>query len=66
MQWLPFLYQFGVGGVIFLIGLVFCIRLERQSGNDDPDLSYYRNWLIAGYVYYFLFFLVWQILATTN
>lgn len=63
MQWLQFLYQFGVGGLIFLIGLVVCLRLERKAGNNDPLMRYYRNWLLAGYAYYFVLFLLWQMFA---
>lgn len=49
--WLPFIYLYGVGGILFLIGLI----VIRKSGAINLKLKRHRYWyrvLIFGYLYF--------------
>ncbi len=50
--WLPFLYLYGAGGVIFLGGMVFIIKAKAIDLGNRKERRWWRV-LIFGYVYYF-------------
>jgi hypothetical protein len=50
-SWLPYIYQYGLGAVIFVIGLWITLR----SGSFDPSHPRHRKWLLVlifGFVWY--------------
>lgn len=50
-SWLPYIYQYGLGGVIFVIGLWITLK----SGCFDPARPKHRKWLVVlilGFVWY--------------
>ena len=50
-SWLPYLYQYGLGAVIFVVGLVITLK----SGSFDIKRKVHRRWfgvLIFGFVWY--------------
>ena len=52
--WLPFIYLYGVGGLIFLFGMI----IIKKSGAIDLTKKKHRIWfkvLIFGYFYFALF-----------
>ena len=61
-NWLPFIYLYGVGGMLFLFGLVFL----RKTGAIDIKKKRHRFWfrtLIFGYFYFFFMHFIWTIAA---
>jgi hypothetical protein len=49
--WLPYLYLYGAGGVLFLVGIVLTVRHKAL----DLSLRRHRHWfriLIIGFVWY--------------
>jgi hypothetical protein len=49
--WLPYIYQYGLGAVIFIIGLAITLR----SGSFDLSRRLHRKWLgvlVVGFVWY--------------
>ncbi|KAA3604284.1 MAG: hypothetical protein DWQ01_22665 [Planctomycetota bacterium] len=49
--WLPYLYLYGVGGVLFLIGLVMAVRSPGFQAKRRSDRRWFRL-LIFGFVWY--------------
>ena len=50
-SWLPYLYQYGLGAVIFAVGLLVTLR----SGSFDVRRKVHRRWLIVlvlGFVWF--------------
>ena len=63
MNWESFVYQYAVGGIIFLAGLVIAWRSGDYSWKNWQDrLSTF--FVVAIFVFYFSGHLVWQILAS--
>jgi hypothetical protein len=51
--WLPFIYLYGVGGIMFFIGML----IIKKSGALDLTKKRHRTWykvLIWGYIYFFV------------
>jgi len=51
-SWLPFIYQYGVGLLIFVIGLGLTLKAGSFRPREDPR---HRKWLailIDGYIWY--------------
>ncbi len=49
--WLPYLYLYGAGGLLFLVGLVMVLRSEAFNRRRRRD----RRWLlvlVAGFLWY--------------
>lgn len=60
--WWPLLYQYGVGGLIFVLGLIIILR----SGACRLDRPQDRRWLavlLAGFIWYVLIHTGWYWLA---
>lgn len=60
--WLPYLYQYGLGAVIFVIGLVLALRSGATRLTRPED----RLWvavLIGGFVWYAGIHLAWYLAA---
>jgi len=58
--WLPFIYLYGVGGVLFLIGMI----IVSKSGSLNLKLKRHKYWfrvLIFGYFYFFIFHFLFTI-----
>jgi hypothetical protein len=50
-SWLPYIYQYGLGAVIFIVGIVITLK----SGSFIPRFRLHRKWmsiLILGFVWY--------------
>lgn len=50
-SWLPYIYQYGLGAVIFVVGLVITLK----SGSFDISRKVHRRWLgvlIFGFFWY--------------
>lgn len=50
-SWLPYIYQYGLGAVIFVVGLVITLK----SGSFDIKRKVHRRWLgvlIFGFIWY--------------
>jgi hypothetical protein len=50
-SWLPYIYQYGLGAVIFIVGLIITLR----SGSFDLTRRIHRLWLIVlmvGFVWF--------------
>ena len=50
-SWLPYIYQYGLGAVIFIVGLVITLK----SGSFDLKRKVHRRWLgvlLFGFVWY--------------
>jgi len=50
-SWLPYIYQYGLGALVFAIGLWITLR----SGSFTPSLPRHRKWLVVlllGFVWY--------------
>ncbi|MGE3182460.1 MAG: hypothetical protein AB7N71_12580 [Phycisphaerae bacterium] len=56
--WLPYIYQYGVGGVIFIIGLIVIIRSGACNFARKQD-RFWFGVLIAGFLYYAGVHLIW-------
>ncbi|MCA9242686.1 MAG: hypothetical protein KDA32_01930 [Phycisphaerales bacterium] len=60
--WYPFIYQYGVGSAVFVIGLILILR----SGACDLSNRRDRFWfgvLIGGFCCYFGMHLLWYLAA---
>jgi len=51
-SWLPYIYQYGLGGVIFLVGLYLTIHAGSFSPGRDPRHRKWLGVLIFGYIWY--------------
>jgi hypothetical protein len=50
-SWLPYIYQYGLGGLIFIIGLWITLK----SGSFSPAHPRHRKWLVVlilGFIWY--------------
>jgi uncharacterized membrane protein YjjB (DUF3815 family) len=50
-SWLPYIYQYGLGGLIFVVGLILTLR----AGSFDLSRPRHKKWLIVlllGFVWY--------------
>ena len=50
-SWLPYIYQYGAGALIFIIGLWITLK----SGSFDPAHPRHKKWLVVlvlGFVWY--------------
>jgi len=50
-SWLPYLYQYGLGAVIFVVGLIITLK----SGSFDLRRRGHRRWmriLLLGFIWY--------------
>lgn len=63
MNWESFVYQYAVGGVIFLAGLVIALRSGDYSWKNWQDRLTIL-FVIAIFAFYFCGHLVWQALAS--
>ena len=64
-HWLTYLYQFGVGGLFFLAGLVVILK----SGACDLKIAADRTWfraLVFGFLGLAVVFAVWIYLAVST
>jgi hypothetical protein len=62
MNWLQLIYQYGVGGMFFVISLALCFRsgaADRRNASDRRTLTL----CVVGLGAYFLATLVWILAA---
>ena len=60
--WLPYIYLYGVGGLLFTIGLVVTIK----SGSLDLKRSGHKMWLailIFGFIWFMVMHALWNLAA---
>ena len=51
--WLPFIYLYGLGGILFIAGIIITIK----SGSFDLNRKAHKNWmwvLLFGFVWYLM------------
>ena len=60
MNWLQLGYQYGVGGLFFVVTLLLCLRGATRGNRSDMRA---RNFCVAGLIGYFLFHVTWIVLA---
>ncbi len=53
-SWLPFIYQYGLGGIIFVIGLVLTLKAGSFTPRTNPRHRKWLGVLIYGYIWYFV------------
>jgi hypothetical protein len=63
VAWLSFWYQYLVGGLIFLVGLVFTIR-QGESGLKSSAARKNLVLLVGGLLFLFLFHLVFMLIGS--
>ena len=63
MAWTSFWYNYGVGGLIFLIGLIITFR-QGVSGVSTPARRRNLAMLLGGFAFYFLFHLALMLLGS--
>jgi hypothetical protein len=62
LYWITYLYQYGVGGLVFALGLFLIVR----SGSCDLTRRNERIWfifLLVGYLWYAGLHLLWTLAA---
>ena len=60
--WLPYIYLYGVGGLLFLIGVIVVVK----SGSLDLTKTYHRTWLVIlffGLVWFMVMHALWNMAA---
>ncbi len=60
--WLPYIYLYGVGGLLFGSGLIITLK----SGSLDLKRQHHRNWLLIllyGFVYFMVMHALWNLAA---
>lgn len=60
--WLPYIYLYGVGGLLFLVGVVVVVK----SGSLDLKKSNHRMWftvLFFGMVWFMVMHALWNLAA---
>ncbi len=60
--WLPYIYLYGIGGLLFTIGLIVTIK----SGSLDLKRQHHRNWLLIllyGFIYFMVMHALWNLAA---
>ena len=60
--WWPYLYQYGIGAVIFLIGLYLIIRHRACVLSRKQD-RFWFGVLLAGFAWYAGWHLLWYLAA---
>ena len=60
--WLPFLYLYGVGGILFFFGLILIVKTKALQIKDFKDFNWFLT-LIIGFIYYLLIHFSFIILA---
>ena len=60
--WYPFLYQYGVGLVIFLIGLTLILKYRSCDLSRSRD-RYWFGVLIFGFIWYAGIHFLWHLAA---
>jgi hypothetical protein len=53
-SWLPFIYQYGLGGVIFVVGLVLTLKAGSFTPSTNPRHKKWLAVLVLGYIWYFV------------
>ncbi len=61
--WLPYLYQYGLGGVIFIIGIVMTLKATSFRPKTNPKHKKWLSILILGYVWYLVMHGAWILAA---
>lgn len=62
MHWLTYLYQYGLGGVVFLLGL-FLIVKSRACDLSRRNERIWFLFLIVGFLWYAGLHLLWTLAA---
>lgn len=62
-SWLPFIYQYGLGGVIFVVGIILTLKSGSFSPRSNPKHKKWFSILILGYVWYFVMHGAWILAA---
>ena len=60
--WLPYIYLYGVGGLLFSIGLIVTIK----SGSIELKRQHHKNWLlilIFGFIWFMIMHALWNLAA---
>lgn len=60
--WLPYIYLYGVGGLLFLVGVIVVVK----SGSLDLKKSYHRTWLTVlffGLIWFMVMHALWNMAA---
>ena len=60
--WLPYIYLYGVGGLLFGSGLIITIK----SGSLDLKRPGHKNWLVVlifGFIWFMVMHAVWNLAA---
>lgn len=60
--WLPYLYQYGVGLIVFVLGLVLILRY-KSCNLARPDDRFWFGVLIFGFVWYAGIHFLWYLAA---
>ena len=62
--WTSYLYQYGLGLVVFLIGLMLVVKTGALKFGRGHD-SFWFKWMIAGFIIYSSVHAIWIVLALT-
>ena len=62
-SWLPFIYQYGLGGVIFIVGIIFTLKSGSFTPKTNPKHKKWLSILILGYVWYLVMHGAWILAA---
>ena len=60
--WLPYIYLYGVGGLLFGSGLIITIK----SGSLDLQRPAHKNWLVVlifGFIWFMVMHALWNLAA---
>ena len=61
--WLPLIYQYGLGGLIFIVGIVFTLKSGSFTPRSNPKHKKWFSILILGYVWYLVMHGAWILAA---
>lgn len=62
-SWLPFIYQYGLGGIIFIVGIVLTLKAGIFSPKTNPKHKKWLSILILGYIWYLVMHGAWILAA---
>ncbi len=62
-SWLPFLYQYGLGGIIFIFGIVLTLKAGSFSPKTNAKHKKWLSILILGFVWYLVMHGAWILAA---
>ena len=62
--WTSYLYQYGLGSIVFLIGIVLIRRTKACVFERGSD-KFWFNWLIFGFFFFAILHAVWILLAVS-